>query len=187
MSKYLLGATHEGEIVLGEFGIRNWNGYNEFSASFYLVEPFTENELEDPIEYYENMLEECYTNDDKYDLCVKYDCKPSELAEHMMDECGSNPMDIRDCSLFPETINVDSMNYYFNNSSWGQCDTRNYMAEYTNKEAYDLLIDLWDKYHLKEVNDDIVKTVKTLQTTFDSIDVNLWIANYIESNIIPLF
>ena len=45
MSKYLLGATKDKEIVFVELEITTWNGYSEFTASFDTVRPFTVNRI----------------------------------------------------------------------------------------------------------------------------------------------
>ena len=41
MKKILLGTTKDNNVVFGNYEIRTWNGYPEFSASFDSVTPFT--------------------------------------------------------------------------------------------------------------------------------------------------
>ena len=130
--KYLLGATKDNGIIFGEFEVTNRNGYPEFTASFDEVNPFTADELEDGEDYYEELLESCYDDEGKYKLCEMYNCRPSELAECMADECGTEPMDMRDCSLYPEIIDVDGIDYYFESGSCGQHDTRGEIEEYVD-------------------------------------------------------
>jgi hypothetical protein len=181
--KVLLGATKDGEIVFGEFEITNRNKYPEFTASFDTVRPFTADDLEDAEDYYESLLDDCYDDAAKYKLCEQYDCSPSELAENMANENGSDPMNIRDCSLYPEIIDVDGTDYYFESGSCGQHDTRNEMYAYTDKDAYDSLHELWDKYHLKNIADapEVVESFAKIISSLSDIDETEWIADYIRN------
>ena len=181
-TRYLLGATEDREIVFGEFGIITRNGYPEFTASFNIVSPFTADDLEDGAEYYQHLLDDCYSDEDKYRMCEEYNCRPSELAEHLADENGTDPQDMRDCSLYPEIIDVDGTDWYFDSVGCGQHDTRDEMAVYTNQDAYNMLHTLWDKYHLKEVDVGVMQTVDQLDAQLTDVDEIDWIANYIREN-----
>lgn len=183
--KVLLGATKDGEIVFGEFGIRTFNGLSDFSASFDTVRPFTEEELESPESYYENLLESCYDEASKYEMCERFDCKPSELAEILMGEEGSEPQNLRDCSLYTNIIEVNGTDYYFESGCCGQHDTRKEMEHYVNKEAYDVLHELWDSFHLKNVenrSDFKEKYNRLLDLLKDQTEQSeeQWIADYIK-------
>lgn len=181
--KYLLGATVDREIVFGEFKITTRNGYTEFTASFNCVRPFTEDECEDATEYYERLIDDCYDAATKYELCESYDCSPNELAGLMARDNGTDVQDIVDCSLYSNIINVDGVDYYFESGSCGQCDTREYgMDEYVNQEAYNLLHELWDEYHLKKVGDDVVEKVNKIIDMLEEVDEEEWIEDYIRRN-----
>ena len=184
--KYLLGINNDNEIVFGEFGITTRNGYNEFTACFDTVAPF-EVEESDGIEYMESLLDDCYDDGDKYRLCVQYDCTPSELAERMAEnEYISTNADEKDCSLYSNRIYVGNIEYAFESMSCGQHDIREEgMKEYINKKAIDELLNLWDNYHLKEVNDDIVEKVAQLQLILDleTAEEEETIANYIKKHL----
>lgn len=181
--KYLLGINNDNEIVFGEFGITTRNGYNEFTASFNTVAPF-EVEESDGIEYMESLLEDCYDNAQKYELCEQFDCTPSELAERMAEnEYISTNADEKDCSIYSNRIYVDGIEYAFESISCGQHDIRDEgIKEYTNKAAVETLLDLWDNYHLKKVDDNIVEKVAQLQTELelDCVEEENKIAGYIK-------
>lgn len=179
MKKYLLGATENKEIVFGEFGVTNRNGYPEFTASFDLVRPFKGEEY-DLTQYYEDWCDDM-GKDYLYDLCVRFDCAPSELAEHLADECD-DIRDALDCSLYPEVINVNRIDWYFESSSCGQHDTREEMEIYTNKAAYDLLHKLWDKHHLCKVDGSVIAKTQALEAMLHVIDEEEWIKDYIRNN-----
>lgn len=175
--KYLLGATKDNELVFGQFDINVRNGYRQFTASFNTVRPFNgENfDLED---YFEGWKDE-FGKDELYDMCERFDCKPSELAENLASEC-CDVRDALDCSLYPECYDIDGESWYFESSSCGQYDTRNQMEEIINPDAYNLLHELWDNYHLKEVNDIVCVKVIALIQMLKKVDEEAWITDYIQ-------
>lgn len=179
--KYLLGATEDNELVFGEFEITNRNGYPQFSASFDTVRPFNaaDFDLED---YFEDWLEGM-DKDWLYDQCVYHDCKPSDLAEYLADECY-DVRDALDCSLYPEMYDVDGEDWCFESSACGQHDTRNEMRDFVNPYAYNVLHELWDNYHLKEVDDEVVEIVNKLRDILSEVDEEEWITDYIKRTII---
>lgn len=177
--KYLLGATTDREIVFGEFEVTTRNGYPEFSASFDTVRPFRGDDY-DLEEYFEDWCD-CMDKATLYDMCERLDCSPSALPKELADECY-DVRDALDCSLYPEEINIDNEYWYFESSCGGQHDTREDMDEYTNKEAYDLLHELWDEYHLEKVGDDVAEEVNKLIDMLEEVDEEEWIEDYIRRN-----
>lgn len=178
--KYLLGANKYNELVFGEFGITRRNGYPEFTASFFTVRPFNGDNI-DLVEYYNDWMEDM-PKDYLYDLCEEHDCSPSCLAESLADICD-DIRDVIDCSLYSESYLVDGEEWYFESGSCGQHDTRDEMEEIINIEAYNLIHELWDKHHLKPVNDDVIAQVEALQETLDSTYIDFeeeWIVGYIK-------
>lgn len=181
--KYLLGINNDNEIVFAEFGITTRNGYNEFAACFDTVAPF-EVEESDGIEYMEKLLDSCYDDGNKYRLCAQYNCTPSELAEIMAEREGiGTNADEKDCSTYSNRIYVGDVEYAFEFMSGGQHDIRDEgMQEYTNKKAVEELLNLWDNYHLKKVDDSIVEKIAQLQEELelDCTEEETKIAEYIE-------
>lgn len=179
-NKYLLGATSDNELVFGEFEITHRNGYAEFSASFSTVRPFNGGNY-DLTEYFEDYTEGL-SKDYLYDLCENFDCRPSELAKYLADEC-EDVRDALDCSLYPECYIVDGNSWYFESGSCGQHDTRDEMEEIIHPEAYNLLHKLWDTYHLKEVDNDVISQVENLATMLSEINEEEWITDYIQRHL----
>jgi hypothetical protein len=182
----LLGRT-DNEIIFGNFTITDRNGYNEFTASFDTVAPF-ENEESNGVEYFEELLESCYNDEDKYRLCEQYDCSPSQLAEEMASDEGIDTIaDEKDCSLFDSRIYVNGIEYAFESSSCGQHDIMEdeEMVEFTKKELVLKMYEYWKQYHLKEVDGkvlaDILETMQKLEE-FDkySTKAEEIIKNYVE-------
>lgn len=180
-NKFLLGATNDDELVFGEFELRNREYGLEFSASFDTVRPFKAEDY-DLVEYYEEWM---YGMDKEYlyDQCERLDCSPSELAQELADECY-DVRDALDCSLYSEEVYVDDESWCFESSACGQHDTREVgMKEYVNEEAYNLLHTLWDNYHLKQVDEEVIKQVEKIIDMLSDVDEEQWIIEYIENNL----
>ena len=176
--KFLLGATKNNEVVFGEVEIRDRNGKLEFSASFNTVYPFEYDETY----LMGRLLNQLDSYDDSYlyNLCKIYDCKPNDLAENVW--ADSYIEDIIDISLYPDSIEVDGNEWYFESSSCGQHDTREEMEFYVNETLYNRIMELWDEYHLKEINNSIVEEVNSILNELEQVDEEDWIKNYIRVN-----
>ena len=182
-NKYLLGATVDGNFVFGEFEITKrsgrWNGHPEFSASFDEVRPFNGSDI-DLETYFEDMIV-ALGKEWAYDACERYCCSPQDLPRELADECN-DPRDAMDCSLYPECMEIDGDDWYFESGSCGQHDTRDEMDLYTNKEAYDKLHELWDNYHLKEVDDAVIAEVNAVVEMLEDVNEEEWIEDYIRAH-----
>lgn len=119
----------------------------------------------------------------KYDLCERFNCKPSELAENLAAECY-DVRDALDCSLYPECYEVDGESWYFESVGGGQHDSRkDGMEIYTSQNIYDELHRLWDKYHLKKVDKDVIAQVENLFKMCEDIQEHEkeWIVDYADN------
>ena len=177
--KILLGATKNNELVFAEFGISNRNEHPKFTASFDAVRPFDGGSI-DLVKRWENYLAECEAYELR-ELLDKYDCRLSELAEMMADDMGIDGA--IDCSLYPETYTIDGIDWYFESVGCGQHDTRGEMAEYVNEDAYNALHELWDKYHLKKVDNGVADTMEHIAHVFSRTNTEDWITDYIHRHI----
>lgn len=175
--KFLLGATVDNELVFGKFEITNRNGYPEFTASFDTVRPFNGENFD--MEYYFEEWIEGFGKEELYDMCVRFDCRPSELPKELADECY-DVRDAIDCSIYPECYEVNGESWYFESCSGGQHDTRDEIEEIINAKAYNLLHELWDNYHLKKVDGSVIEQVNNLVDMLSGLDEEAWIVDYIE-------
>ena len=177
--KYLLGATRNHEIVFAEFGVRLYgDGRRFFSASFAMVFPL--NGEFDIGSYVADQFEDMSAAD-KYYMCERFDCAPSEVVSQWADSCN-DPRDILDCSLYPEWYSIDGEDWYFESRAGGQCDPRQYgMERCTNMKAFNDLMELWDKYHLRDISDDGMMKMQIVRMALEGIDEEEWITNYIRS------
>jgi len=178
--KFLLGATKDNEIIFADVEITTRNKYKEFTASFKSVRPFNVEDI-DLIKIAEDYIDDL-GKDYAYDLCERFNLKPSELAEFLVAEDGVGGL--MDLSLYPDTIETEYAEYRFESCSGGQYDSRKDMEIYVNKEQYDLLHYYWDNFHLKEINEETEQAINKL---FDSMEMKTeeehdWIRDYIIEN-----
>ena len=183
----LLGATVDKEIVFGEFEITHRNGYAEFTASFNTVRPFRESDV-DLEDYFEDYADPRMMGAEwVIDRCNEFNCAPKYLPRELANACD-DVRDALDCSLFPECYEIRDEygcreNWFFESGSCGQHDTRNEMAVYVDKSAYDTLHSLWDLYHLSEVNEE--KCKEKLEEVISALNVDWeeWITEYIKKEV----
>ena len=152
--EFLLGVI-KNQIVVGEFEIRDWNGYLEFSAHFSVGEAFNieldEYEIKDWWEGYWDCLEPI----DKLDCLKEGEITKEEWLDEKVEETYYT--DIKDCSCTDLEMKFGNDYINFESICCGQHDVRtdeffNEMV-FTNKDAFDKLMNLWDNYHLKEIDD----------------------------------
>lgn len=170
----LLGAT-DNELVFANINVRE---NKTLSISFGLVTPtIIDNEY-----LYERFasLMDSLSKEDLYDLCVQYNVAPSNLIDEMF--AYASVEDIIDISTFPEQVEINGDEWVFESSSCGQCETRNVMSEYIDKDAYMRLMTLWDNYHLQTIDDDTIKEVETIIEKLNEVDQMEFIQDYIIEN-----
>lgn len=199
-TEVLLGADKDGNLVFGKFGYIDSIYYDKcgiprskgikFVASFNTNMPFQVKDGEAD-RLFERYAQSIIDNSDKatlYDLCSHYECSPLDLR----DEIVNDTFDIRDaydCSTFTECYMIDDNEWYFLSCAGGQHDTRKPgMMEYTNKEVYDKIHELWDAFHLKVMDSETLKMVKEFMDECENLrldDENWmkeWISDYIHRN-----
>lgn len=178
----LMGATENWTLVFADIEVRTCNGYPEFSVSFNEVIPF---KLTDEVmeEYIENFVESI---DDSYKvyLLEQHDCSPSELVNELLSENKIHGYieDYIDISLYPESYSIEGLDgdIYFESESCGQHDTRDYLIP-IDKDFSDWLHEMWDKYHLKEVDERFIDTLKSnLEVYKNSFDERDWVQSWLE-------
>ena len=169
----LLGATELNELVFANINIRE---NKTLSISFSLVTPtIIDNEY--LFEMFTNMIEDL-PKEDLYDLCVQYNCPPSNLINEMFYYASVD--EVLDISTFPEQIEINGDEWVFESAGVGQIETRNVMSEYLDKDAYYKLMTLWHAYHLQTIDDYIIKEVETIIEKLNEIDQMQWIKDFIK-------
>lgn len=148
--KYLLGVYRK-KVFIAEFELRNWNGYNEFAANFSVGEAFNIDDIDN--EYMQGLWDsvdaETKLNwlDDGEITKQEYFEQSTQYAEYR---------EIVDCSCTDYEITLkDGRTINFETTGCGQCDIREQEdfeeIKFTNKNGVMLLLELWDKYHLKKI------------------------------------
>lgn len=152
--KVYLGINNYNEICFADIEIYpKRNITNEFTASFDTSSPvqFTEENVREAVE----IFIDCCDTEYKLSLCDDYNCPPSQLVDELTEQYCDDIDEFKellDCSLFPDTIQIDGEEYCFRAESCGQHDLRNDgMVICVNKELFNYINELWDNYHLKSI------------------------------------
>ena len=151
--KFLLG-VNKNKILIGEIEITTRNGYKEFTASFDEGEAFDIDNID--------LAEQCQDEWDCLDEATKLDLlyDGDRTREDVFDEWTrySDYHDFIDCSCTDIEIETkDGVLVNFETTCGGQHDVRDENDfdkwKFTNKQAFEIIMYLWDNYHLKEITE----------------------------------
>lgn len=173
--EYLIGADEYNNVVYADIEVRERNNKRTFSARFYSCEPFNVDEF-DFEEYYEMWIDGL----DKaclYDYCCDYDCAPSELISHLVDD-APDTHELVDTN--GEEVKVDGEWWAFEFVVSGQHDTTGQMVEFVNEEAYNLIMDLCKNNHLEEATDEVIEQMNKIDALLADVDEDAWLVDFIE-------
>lgn len=186
--KFLLGVNPEQKtIYFGEMSVRDWNGYKEFAASFDVGQAFNVEDLD-----LEEICQEqwdCLDNESKLDLLYDGD----RTREDVFDEWTryADYTEFKDCSCTDYEVTLPSGELVnFETISGGQCDIRENKEEYnnivfTNKKAVTMLLNLWDQYHLKSIENSkaVENKINFILSELNKYTKRENIENFIKENI----
>lgn len=175
----LLGATSSNEILFANVCVTRRNGNDEFSAHFFSVMPFDSGNI-DLVEYWDNTIYELDA-DTLRSLLEEYDCKLSQLSS-----CLANDMGIDGtigCSMYPHTYNINGTEWYFEDRLFGQHDFRNEMKEVVDQDMMNKIYNMWEEYHLREIDKSMVREVSAIEDAANKIDNDAWIVGFISRHI----
>lgn len=165
---FLLGVNkEENKIYLGEIEITTRNGYKEFTASFDVGEAFDIDDID--LQEQCQDLWDCYDAQQKLDLLYDGDRTREDVFEDWTRY--SDYKEFKDCSCTDyETKLNNGQIINFESICGGQHDIREDEEEYNNmiftdKKAVDLILELWDKYHLKNIE----KNLQEIETKINEI------------------
>ena len=153
-SVYLLGANTKHELIFVKIVLRPVKYYDDSKRMY--IEDKTNMQLS--ISFYAVKLLSKEENDKKRKFVEEY------------------------CDLYSlnEAIKKNK-SLYFKFCHCGQFDSRaDGMLEYTSEEAYNIIHDLWDNYHLEVVGKDELKQIMNVIKIFAKLDENEWMNNFIE-------
>lgn len=155
---FLLGVNkEENKIYFGKIEVTTRNGYKEFTASFDVGEAFDINDID--LQEQCQDLWDCYDAQQKLDLLYDGD----RTREDVFDDWTrySDYKEFKDCSCTDyETELNNGQTINFETTCGGQHDIREDKEEFNNiiftdKKAVDLILELWNKYHLKNIENNI--------------------------------
>jgi hypothetical protein len=181
-SDVLLGATKEGTLVFADIYVGGEHR-NYFSASFNEVRPFLATN-----EFLRERAEDYIYGMDKeslYDMCERFDCKPSELVDELVGEANYIGIwSLVDISLYPESYSIDGYgdDVYFESEGCGQNDTRDILVP-IDPEFSEWLHSLWDTYHLQKLTPEEYGNIsEVINRYLDTVDKDKWIKNWLIEN-----
>ena len=180
--KVLLGGTEEGTLVFADINVGGEHR-DHFSASFSEVRPFLATD-----EFLKVRAEDYIYGMDKeslYDMCERFDCKPSELVYELVGEANYIGIEsLVDISLYPESFSIDGYNddVYFESYGCGQHDTRDILVP-INSEFSEWLHSLWDTYHLQKLTEEEYGNIKAkVEEYLDTIEEYEWVKEWLMEN-----
>lgn len=188
MKKTVLLGVKNNQIITADIEIRDWNGFPEFSASFNHGEAFNVDTIDDD---YKKQYAKDYWDcmDDKTKLNMLDDgniTKDEALDQLINDGYYGDYHDFIDVSCTDYELTHDGKTINFDTIGCGQYDVRKDddfedMIFY-DCGAFNLLMNYWDHYHLKQINDDQLKQIENLldnscEEYSDEFDE--WLTNHI--------
>lgn len=177
---YLLGVVDNTILTCNVEKRYKLNNCNQVAISFNVGELIDIDDInEDNIrDYFEEMFD-CMDSDTKIDWLKNGDITKDEWLDNQVADCNYRSM--YDCSCTDYEITVNDTNYNFETTCGGQHDIRkedNFKDfVYTNKKAFNLIMKLWDNYHIKKLSDEenekvdnMIEEITTLLNDYDCND-----------------
>lgn len=188
---FLLGVNkEENKIYFGEIEVTTRNGYKEFTASFDVGEAFDIDDID--LQEQCQDLWDCYDAQQKLDLLYDGD----RTREDVFDDWTkySDYKEFKDCSCTDYEIELNNgQTINFETTCGGQHDIREDKEEFNNiiftdKKAVGLILELWDKYHLKNIENnmqDVENKINEILKRIDKYNDREYenIENFIKANI----
>lgn len=153
---FLIGCTENNEILIGEISKRYCDIDNKTTFSFSCKKCYCIDESNiDPKEQVEEYLSHC-DYEFLYTSCEYWQCSPQDLPK-VMREYFWDDID----TYFDICYDVEVPGYIMELTACGQVDPREHNISdwYVSKDAFKMLMDCWDNYHLKDIP----------QSTFDAL------------------
>lgn len=175
--KFLLGVNKEDKkIYFGEIEITTRNNYKEFTASFDVGEAFDIDNIDE--EYKDNYKSDywdCLDAETKIKHLEDGDITKEEFFENW-EICADDYRDYKDCSCtdYETTLN-NGQAINFESTCGGQYDIREDSDEYknitfTDQKAVELILELWDNYHLGNIENNIEEVENKINEILKRLD-----------------
>ena len=138
------GITKDDELYFLEIEFKDQN--KEFSISALSVEPISEKDGEDRAR---EMLED----GELWKMAVENGNTEMGLSDWVDEVLAIDGWEqTLDCSLHPESIRIDDIDYSFISHGCGQHEKKELKEYFIDKKFFDELMALWKKHHLKKYN-----------------------------------
>ena len=182
---YLLGATDDNDLVFAKIWTRTiGQGDNQISISFDVVKPINENQFD--VEDYTQNLMDSLSDGEKYQMCMDFDCAPSELVNSYIAENGTDPRDYLNCSLYPECYEINQNFWCFESEGCGQLN--GFLSYITHpvfdKESITLIYKIHKECQSKDLDNDTyniyLEALDKFRAKYNDFDEEKWITSYIK-------
>lgn len=177
---YLLGAVDNTILTCNIEKRYKLNNCDEVGVSFNVGELINIDNIDKDYvrDYFEEMFD---CSDSKLKLWYLQDgnITKDEWLDNIVE--NGDYKDVYDCSCTDYEILINGTNYNFETTCCGQHDIREQSNfkdfVYTNKKAFDLVMKLWDNFHIKKLSneenekvDNIIEEITTLLNDYDCKD-----------------
>lgn len=180
-TKFLIGGF-KNKPVWAEINIKEYKGAPVFTASFCEGEAFNVDTIDDNYmyEYWNN-----YFNNSDAESKLRFLDDGNITLDEAINDAIRDTYDYReiiDCSCTDYEIDIDNITINFETIAFGQHNIRDNKNEpfiYTNGKYVLELLDIWDKYHSKEID---LTTYNKLIDIIDHLkkyDTEKWLINNI--------
>lgn len=143
-SKILAGVTNDDELYFLEIE-KQTNEHKYFAMSGFTVKPVELEAAKDQSrESIQSLIDEEISMSE---LPAWYFKDSEELTDYVINSDGN--LSGIDTSLYPGSVEVDGVEYVFESGSCGQHEERSLKTYFIDVTDYNILMSVWEKYHLK--------------------------------------
>lgn len=143
-TKILAGVTNDNELYFVEIE-KQTKDHNYFAMSGFTVRPI---ELENAKDQSRESLQSLIDDEiSMSELPAWYFKDSDDLVDYVIDNDGN--LSGIDTSLYPGSVEVDGVEYVFESGSAGQHVEKELKEYFIDKTDYNILMSVWEKYHLK--------------------------------------
>lgn len=168
LKKTILLGIKNNNIITANLTITDRNNHNEFTASFNVGEAFNIDNID--MNYKKDYFEEAWNCfDDAYKLQLLQDGEITKDDVIKDWSYYSDYTEIKDCSCTNYELDYKGVTINFETVGCGQHDIRNDSdfedMIFTDEKLFNDIMYYWDKFHLKEINDEQIEEIKKIMNS----------------------
>lgn len=168
LKKTILLGIKNNNIITADVTITDRNNYKEFTASFNVGEAFNVDDID--ADYKKDYFEEawsCFDDEHKLQLLQDGEITKDDVIKDW--SYYSDYTEIKDCSCTNYELDYKGITINFETVGCGQYDVRNDSdfedMIFTDEKLFNDIMYYWDKFHLKEINDEQMEEIKKIMNS----------------------